>query len=318
MNFNASLVQAFKATAITFGLLAALTESATAQTPTSLPRFPQSGGSGFVNCPSNYTNATSECRPSSGARHAVTRARNGPCPKDYEGSGDHYCQRKKERQTDGGAASSSNTGSAAQAASGDDIPEPKKMYQGSPVTATLLKADRYDMCPGGFRTDNTTKGHWCVSTMATPTTVRLKGNGSCKTGEITDYDKYCVSNIEAKHSTLRSSYISDFNSMWAIWAQRQSQGGPKFQHDVVKDVPPSVIFAMNRDEPEKSAAGQSPTQAGPASGSSPLAAPAAAPASAPPANAQAPTAGTAPAGENAIDPNLARALGGVLKGVLGR
>jgi hypothetical protein len=193
-------------------------------------------------CPSGYSKSAKMCIPGSDARPGIVKQ--GFCPNGYEANGRHYCLQAVK-----GAASG-----AAVASSSDDIHDPKATYQGAAVKATLRKADRFDMCPGGFRTDNTTKGYWCVSTLAAPTTVRMKNGANCKEGEVADYDKYCVSNITAPYASLRGHYTADFNSMYAIHAVRQSQGGPKLQHNFPDDEPSSLLFAKNRDESQKAVA----------------------------------------------------------------
>jgi hypothetical protein len=98
-----------------------------------------------------------------------------------------------------------------------EAPDPmckKQVSNGGTVAATgtaLRKANARDRCPIAYFTD----GAFCSSVAPNPPTVRLKGSGSCRAGEVEDWGIYCVSNyarLERRHAAVA---IRDWNTIYS-------------------------------------------------------------------------------------------------------
>lgn len=90
----------------------------------------------------------------------------------------------------------------------------KKNPESNTIAATgtaIRKANARDRCPIAYFTD----GAFCSSVAPNPPTVRLKGSGSCRAGEVEDRGIYCVSNygrLERRHAAVATR---DWNTIYS-------------------------------------------------------------------------------------------------------
>ncbi len=83
------------------------------------------------------------------------------------------------------------------------------------ASGTITKANRLDRCPFGYYT-NVQAPTTCITNSQNPPTVRLKGSGQCRAGEVEDWGIYCISNYAGVSRDAATGYATrDWNAIYS-------------------------------------------------------------------------------------------------------
>jgi hypothetical protein len=184
-----------------------------------------------------YTNAYAQS-----VRTTSMKDGTGLCPNDYRpGSANQpnspnrrLCYHRRDLEKANAASGSSSSSSSD---SGSDT------QLTTSARGTIAKPRRNDRCPIGYFTNNEAP-MTCITQYETAPSVRLKGAGSCRAGEVEDWGLYCVSDYaRLTRDDAGAAGTRDWND---ISATNQMQ--PPNQADVMgdSDYTPAYITIFGR------------------------------------------------------------------------
>lgn len=186
-------------------------------------------------CPNQWSGRLRQCVPNSANSPAIYLKTSGSCVKGYGQQGD-WCV--------AGYRPSTNPG---------------MKVSGSAIT----KRDRLDRCPSGYFTGN--NGVSCVTSLASPPAVRMKGAGPCKGDEIDEWGLYCNAGARGLTSAqMRNSFLNDLNVIYGLnkqWPNQQPKGEISPTHRLVHG---EVALKDDGTPVNGSAAASSPGSSSPA------------------------------------------------------
>lgn len=79
----------------------------------------------------------------------------------------------------------------------------------------VIKANLLDRCPIAYFTNNEAP-NTCITMAANPPSVRLKGSGACRSGEVDDWGIYCVSDYGGLERGPAATGLRDWNAIYGI------------------------------------------------------------------------------------------------------
>jgi hypothetical protein len=180
-------------------------------------------GNGFTgsSCPSGWSSrgATRMCYPGSNARPAypMTDGRT-QCAPGY-GASNYWCLEGQQSLAE----------------------------QSSSI---LAKSNPLDRCPVGFFTDQN-NGRQCITELSAPPTVRAKGAGPCRTGEVEDWGIWCVSNFSSLRRDQANYGARDSNAifMTSYYTTGSQQGTRQANLPEGVEYSPAYITIFGRVSP---------------------------------------------------------------------
>jgi hypothetical protein len=175
----------------------------------------------------------------------------------------------------------------------------------------LTKANPLDRCPVGFFTDPE-NGRQCITELSSPPSVRAKGNGPCRTGEVEDWGLWCVSNYASLRRDQANYGARDSNSifMTSYYTTGSQQGTRQPNLPEGVEYSPAYITIFGRVDVNGVPF---------AGGAAPTSSDASRPVAAPTQTASAPVVTTPPncSTQSASNPQAAAQIGSQLGGLLG-
>jgi hypothetical protein len=79
----------------------------------------------------------------------------------------------------------------------------------------VRKPDRLDRCPVAYFTSDVDPMA-CASRMPNPPTIRIKGSGPCRAGEVEDWGIWCVSNYASMTRAEAATAVRDWNAIYSL------------------------------------------------------------------------------------------------------
>jgi hypothetical protein len=100
-----------------------------------------------------------------------------------------------------------------------DTPDPGRCYDrrsdAERSAVSVRKPDRLDRCPVTYFTSDVDPMA-CASRMSNPPTIRIKGSGPCRAGEVEDWGIWCVSNYASMTRAEAATALRDWNAIYTL------------------------------------------------------------------------------------------------------